>query len=95
MTTPRRSPERLHLTTEVAETFATLGVSPRRHGGVGFHFPMNGHLGRSKADSIPTTTWVTSARVAAEVMVTCRVDGCFASQLNKAQYYSLHSNPPR
>ena len=69
MTAPRRSPERVRLTTEVAKTLVTLGVLPRRHGGGGFHFTMCGHLDGSKSDSIGTTTWVTSARVAAEEMV--------------------------
>ena len=52
------------------------------------------HLDRSKSDSIGTTTWVTSARVDAEVVVTCRVDGCSASELNEA-HDSLQSNPHR
>ena len=86
MTTPRWPPERVHLTAaEVSETFVTLGFVTRRHGGGGFHFPMHGHPGSSRADSIRTTAWVTFARVAAEVMATCRVDGCCASEQNKAQ----------
>ena len=69
VTAPRRPTERIHSTAVVAETFVTLGVVARGHGGGGFHFTMCGHLDGSKSDSIGTTTWVTSARVAAEEMV--------------------------
>ena len=64
----------------IAEIFVTLGVVARRVGD-GFYSPRHRHLPTSKADSSGTSTWVASASVAAVVMVLCRVDECFASQL--------------
>ena len=65
---------------EIAETFVTMGVVARRLGD-GFHSLRHRHLPTSNADSSRTTTWVSSASVAAVVTVLCREDDCFASQL--------------
>ena len=66
--------------TAVAETFVALGGVARRVGD-GFHSPRHRHVPTSKADSSGTTTWVSSASVAAVVTALCRVDDGFASQL--------------
>ena len=64
----------------IAETFVALGVVAQRVGD-GFHLRRHRLPPTSKADSIRTTTRVTSASDADVMTILCRVEDCFASEL--------------